>query len=109
MTVLREDTYTRSNTSGGMGTPSDGGSAWVGITGAYEIISNQRAETSGVSNSIAYLACGAADVLVEDTLAVLNYDTGMAARVTNNNNCVFVYCTAGDIGLQEIVSGSFNF
>ena len=109
MSVLREDTYVRANTSSGLGTPSDGGSAWAAVTGTYGISSNHRYETTGTSNSIAYLACGAADVLVEDTLVTLNYDTGISARVTSNNALVFVYCTAGDIGLQEVVAGSFNF
>jgi hypothetical protein len=70
---LREDTFERAD--GAIGTPSDGGSAWTGATGAWSIAGGMAVPGDHIDGQYVFLSAGASDVIVE-WVAVEPPDTG---------------------------------
>lgn len=91
--ILRQDNFNRAN--GALGTPSDGGSAWVQDSGTWEIDSTIRAmETTRGQQLICSVEASNANVVVEATISggpgVANPggEVGLVTRVANDANYI---------------------
>jgi hypothetical protein len=109
---LRADTFDRADSSGGLGTPSDGGSVWVQDTSGGGVtfgISSNKAYDPFDNNGhlVASLEASAADVSVQVTLAAFAGQMGLSARVSDANNFLNVRALAGTgYSLFKRVAGS---
>lgn len=105
----RADTFDRANSSSALGTPSDGGSAWVAQSGTWGITSNLGYSVSGGSQETAVLEANSADVDVQVTLALGGNSEGLVARAADDNNyLLFIFqASTNQLLLYKKVGGSF--
>lgn len=107
--MSRSDNFNRADTTSGLGTPSDGGSAWVALSGVWGISSNQAYESAGGPHSVAVLDSGTADVTVQMTLtAVGGNNAGVVARASDDNNYLLLAIYGGNtLEIYRRDAGSF--
>ncbi len=105
---IRFDDFNRSDSSSSLGTPSDGGSAWTAQAGTWGISTNKAYCPSG--SGIVGLDSGTADVDVQATLSQSGAanDCGVAGRIGDANNLLFLRRNAGAYDLYKLVAGSFT-
>lgn len=89
----RADTFDRAD--GAIGTPSDGGSAWVVIAGAWNVISNRAGMSNLTSLACAVLESSVSNVEVQATIPVLGSTPRLVARLADANNFLLAYTNAG--------------
>lgn len=104
----RVDNFNRADSAAALGTPSDGGSAWVATSGGWGISSNQAYQYSSTNHHVAYLEASVADVDVEVTITTRGTDSGLSARVVDDNNHLLVATSGSGVYLYKKVSGSFT-
>lgn len=106
----RSDDFNRGDTTNGIGTPSDGGSAWSQVSGTWGIASNTGYE-SGLtpSQAICVLESSVADVDVQVTIATQAISSGVIARETDNSNYLLLAIgnSSNDFTLFRKQAGSF--
>lgn len=103
----RVDTCIRAD--GAIGTPSDGGSAWVVQSGTWSISSNKAGCDSTASASCVLESSVASNVYIEATFAFINAVNGLVLRSADDNNYILgQVINANSIFISERVSGSFN-
>lgn len=106
----RQDTFNRANASGGLGTPSDGGSDWVELASNFGIFGNQAYGAGGGSPTVSYLECGAGsgDGTIQVTHASVGGNAGVAFRISDADNLFAVWVIGGQFSLYRRQSGSNN-
>lgn len=106
----RSDDFNRADSSSSLGSPSDGGSAWVASVGTWGISSNRGYESSGaVQQNLAYLEASSAVVDVEVTIPVVGSDLGLIVRFADSSNYILFAWTSGTgFRLFKVVGGSFT-
>jgi hypothetical protein len=103
----RTDTFDRTNTTNNIGTPSDGGSAWIQNAGTWGIISNTGYQSSSAGQDTCTLetseSTGAAEVTASgNTLG------GVVGRTSDNNNFILLYVSGNTMFLFKRVAGSLT-
>jgi hypothetical protein len=85
----RSDDFNRADNSSSLGTPSDGGSAWVAASGTWGIASNQaRKVASEATFQMAYLEASTTTAEVQGTCTT-QANNGFVARFVDTNNHIF--------------------
>lgn len=103
----RSDNFNRANDSGSIGTPSDGGSVWTVSAGTWGITSNTIYRSAGSGYSVAYLDAGVSTGVVSAKFTSLA-SSGIAMRIVDGSNFVWLQLTGGLAYLWKRVSGSFT-
>jgi len=107
----RADNFNRADTSGNnIGTPSDGGSAWINtLSGSWDIGSNQAKETSGTGQVICVLEASTALATVQATATNLGSNAGLVLCVSDDNNYIVgVFAPGFSMAVYKRVAGSFT-
>ena len=106
----RSDDFNRADNSASLGTPSDGGSAWVAAAGTFGIQTNKAAKIS--SDSVwqtAYLEASTSSADVQGTITTNSANSlGLCARLADNNNFLMGYVSPGNAYLFKRVGGTFT-
>jgi hypothetical protein len=103
----RTDTFNRANSATSLGTPSDGGSAWVAAVGDWGINGNAAYCPDGDSPAIAWLESSATNFEVQVTMATYAQFCGLTfSWVDSSNYGRLLLSSAGKYELQIIVGGS---
>lgn len=104
----RSDNFTRANSATSLGTPSDGGSAWVVVNGTWGISSNQGycAVDAGGQN-LAILETSVTDGTYAITAPAANAG-GIVFRYVDSSNYWLLAFPGGDAQLYKNVAGSFT-
>lgn len=102
----RSDTFDRSNSSSALGTPSDGGSAWVAAAGTWGINSNLGyCAVDGGGWNLAYLESSEADGTVSVVFSTASF-AALLFRYTDASNHWRVFSAGGDLYVEKVVSGT---
>lgn len=106
----RTDNFNRADNSSSLGTPSDGGSAWVAHSGVWGIVNNKAFLSNGATQAIASLSSGTSDVDIQISLSNLTggQDIGLVGRVADDNNYILGAIGASDWKIYKKVSGSYT-
>jgi hypothetical protein len=106
----RSDNFNRTDTTSGLGSPSDGGSAWVQLSGTWGIIGTRAYESASAAEAVCYLETGASDATVQVTFATPGANAGLAFRITDINNfLLFTVSNSTDTYyLYKKVAGSYS-
>jgi hypothetical protein len=105
----RTDNFNRGDTSSAIGTPSDGGSNWVQLSGTWGIASNQGYESAATSQSACVLESSVNTVDVQVTLATVGLSGGVISRAADNNNYILAeYNQFTQIRLFKNVAAAFT-
>lgn len=103
----RTDTFDRAN--GTIGTPSDGGSAWVDLgTQVWRVYSNTAGESTAGGTAGAYLEASDANAEVQATITTVGGSPGLSARVADASNMLLVNIPSGAWRLYKRVAGTFT-
>lgn len=106
----RADDFNRadSGSGGGIGTPSDGGTAWVQLgSGVWDVLSNKAREGAGVGNwNACYLETSQADGDVQVTLSTISANPGLAGRITDTSNFIMTPYISGTLYVFKHEAGS---
>lgn len=107
----RSDTFDRSNNASSLGTPSDGGSAWV-TSDTWGIVGNAAYNAGANSQSTAVLESSLSDVTIQVTMATVSgVGAGaISARWTDASNYLLVHIAPSSnvVALFKNVAGSFT-
>lgn len=103
----RSDNFNRADSATSIGAPSDGGSGWTVSAGTWGITGNTLYRASGSGYAVAYLDAGvsAGTVSAKMTAAA---SAGIAMRVADGTNFVWLQCTGGTVYLWKRVAGTFT-
>src|SRR4051812_21781255 len=101
----RMDDFTRADSPTSLGTPSDGGSAWVAQSGTWGISSNTAIYTQDAVLGAATLATLESDGAVSATIATAAAVYGIVARLSDPNNYLFFNQFAGSLQIGKNVGG----
>src|SRR5688500_3275217 len=104
----RTDNFNRADTTNGIGTPSDAGSAWSQLSGTWGISSNRAYESANTGQAVCVLEASASNVEVQVTLVTLNVDPGLIARAADDSNYILLAVGTNGFLLYKKVSGSFT-
>ncbi len=105
----RLDNFNRADSALSLGTPSDGGSAWVAAAGTWGILTNQGKNISGGTNDIAYLESSASDVDIQVIgIGGATSACRLIARYADANNYLLFRTKAGGWDAFKNVAGSFT-
>lgn len=106
----RTDNFNRADNSSSLGTPSDGGSAWIAHSGVWGIVNNKAHLSNAATQAIASLSSGTSDVDIQITLSNLSggQDIGLVGRVADDNNYILGAIGASDWKIYKKVSGSYT-
>ena len=104
----RTDNFDRANSTAALGTPSDGGSAWVAASGTWGISGNKGYPAASTTETVAYLESSVTAVEVQATMSTGATWNGLMARCGGSwtNLLLLNADTAGTIKLYKYVSGS---
>lgn len=86
----RSDNFDRANSNTALGTPSDGGTDWVAVSGTWGIDTNRGYNVSGGGSEIAYLESSAANVETQVTAVVLGSEASIVHRLADVNNYIML-------------------
>lgn len=108
----RSDTFNRTDAAS-LGTPSDGGSAWIDYAGSHFSVESNRAkmQSGGTNQILNSLECSEADGDVQVTIAVMPTADGAAVmfRCTDVSNFYeFDIRPSGVCRLYKIESGGYS-
>lgn len=106
----RADNFNRSDTTNNIGTPSDGGSAWSQLSGAWGISSNQGYESGAGVQRVCALDASSAVVTVQVTMASKGSDAGINWRAADSTNYILGAYTpvSSAMRIYKDVAGSFT-
>lgn len=108
----RTDNFNRADSNTALGTPSDGGSAWVAVSGTWGILSNAAYKVNADNvNQEAYLESSVSDVDVQVTIASgTTQGPSIVARLADDNNYLnFLWLTDGvSLQMYKDVAGAFT-
>lgn len=110
----RTDNFNRADTANNIGTPSDGGSAWVQYSGTWGIASDQGYQSAvSTTNVECALESSVANVTVQVTIAAFEGvadANGLCARLADDSNylLMFLQTVTNTIALYKKVAGSFT-
>jgi hypothetical protein len=108
----RTDNFNRADSSAALGTPSDGGSAWVsqfsGGGVGWGISGNKGYDQYDAGGTgIATLDSSSADTTVQATLSAVGNEIGLVARFSDTSNYLFIRARSSDgYTLFKRVAGS---
>ncbi len=102
----RSDTFNRGDSAVSLGTPSDGGSAWVAGVGTWGINSNRAYNPSGSPYAAAVLECGGADGTLQVSLPSIGGNAALIFRYTDASNYWFASLANFDVRFIKIEAGS---
>lgn len=106
----RSDTFTRADSTSSLGTPSDGGSAWVAQSGQWGIATNRGYKFSD-SNvwQHATLEASSSSVDVQVTVQTFRDGAGVIARVQNSQNLLNFHGFSGTgYRVYKVVANSWT-
>lgn len=105
----RSDSFSRADDASSLGTPSDGGAAWVAHWGTWGITAGKAYCPSNTVFGVAVLEASTADADVQVTYrgADTAANVGPAARVTDANNGIYLYNYSGVFYLVKDEAGGF--
>lgn len=101
----RSDDFNRAN--GALGTPSDGGSAWVDAGGTGSISSNEFLGINLFTWTPAYLETSTTQGKISATVKALG-NSGIGFRYVDSNNFWLVQIQSTGLGLYKRVAGTFT-
>ena len=104
----RTDNFTRANSTTTLGTPSDGGSAWVAQTGTWGINSNAGYCVTVTPNATAVLETSLSNVAVSITISTRGTFSGPVARAADANNFLMGVAEPGQLSMYKRVGGTFT-
>jgi hypothetical protein len=93
--TARSDNFNRASSGSGLGTPSDGGSAWVADASNFGIFSNQAYGAGGGAPTIESLECNSGDGTVQVTVTSAGGNACLSFRVSDGNNCWVLAAVVG--------------
>lgn len=102
----RTDTFNRAD--GALGTPSDGGSAWVDVGPKYNILTNAVGNVIGGTPDVAFLECSAADGTVQVSLPTKNGSSyaGLVVRGADSSNYIVLRANPSNYELISFIAGA---
>lgn len=104
----RTDNFNRADTTNNIGTPSDGGSAWVQDSGTWGIQTNTGYISASPGNNACVLESSVSNVDVQATLTTSgNKSLGIIVREVDDNNYVVLVSFNG-LTLYKKVSGTYT-
>ncbi len=108
----RADNFNRTNQSP-LGTPSDGGSAWVAQSGGgaqFKIVGNQAAEDFDSGETKDTLECGSADGDIQVTIVTFGDQIGLVGRLSDVDNFLWLraYSGAGYDLFKKVANSNTN-
>ena len=101
----RSDNFTRADNASALGTPSDGGSAWVNVIN-FMGISTNRAYNASSTTDVSVLDAGALVVDVSCVPTGTMHTQGLSARVADSLNYVFVRYGPPGLFVSKVIAGS---
>ena len=110
----RTDTFNRSDSTSGMGTPSDGGSAWVeyGASDTWGVLSSKAYVVSngGAAQALAALESSLSDVEVQLTCSTLDTSANVIIlRLSNSSNYLhYQWDSSSGFRLFRVSGGGFT-
>lgn len=104
----RSDDFNRANSTSSLGTPSDGGSAWVVLAGTWGINSNQAYTSASTSQATAYLEASVSDVEVQVTVNTVAEGTLLVRAVDATNYLILAWAGVGTGIIYKRVAGTFT-
>lgn len=103
----RSDNFNRADNASSIGTPSDSGGAWTVTGGTWGILSNNIYRSAGSGYSAAYLNSAVSTGVVSAKITGAA-SSGIAMRIVDGSNFVWLQCLSGSVYLWKRVSGSFT-
>jgi len=103
----RTDNFNRGDTTNAIGTPSDGGSAWVQQSGIWGIQTNTGYCSGSTGQASCYLESNASNVDITVTATAL-VDAGIVARVQDDNNYLLFLFNVTAMQLYTRIAGTFT-
>jgi hypothetical protein len=104
----RTDSFARGDTTNNIGSPSDGGSAWVQQAGVWGISSEQAYESSGDVQCVATLESSVANVDVQATASTVSGQAGLIARFSSTTSYILLVVESSGFTLYRRDGGGFN-
>ncbi len=105
----RSDDFNRADAATPIGTPSDGGSAWVAAANTWGISGNRAYTSAGSSESDVTLDSGTSAVEVQVTISTLSADAGLCFRLADVNNMLLAQLLVGTgIRMFKRVGGTYT-
>jgi large repetitive protein len=98
----RVDNFNRAD--GALGTPSDGGSAWVAQAGTWAVLGNQARVSTSVAGQSVVLQSSSSNVTVQATLGVSS-GFGLCTRAADANNYILADTTLTQARIRTRVAG----
>lgn len=104
----RYDDFNRANSTSGLGNPSDGGSAWVTLSGTPGISGNKAYHVGASSAAAVKLDHDNANVEVSAILAQSFSSVGILGRIADNNNYILLDIQPDRMGISKKVAGTYT-
>lgn len=104
----RSDNFNRADTTTAIGTPSDGGSAWVQLSGSWGISTNRGYNSTGGSHQSCVLEASSSVVTVEVTFETIATETALILRAVDDSNYVVAIADTVSYNLYKRVAGGFT-
>ncbi len=89
------DTFNRANNNLSVSPTTSSGHTWIGENGGAVVNNNALIVGGGAAPIAASIQASAADVTIQITLVSGNGSSGIAARLTDYNNCFLLFATSG--------------
>lgn len=106
----RADNFNRADSATSLGSPSDGGSAWVAQAGTWGISSDTAYNPTADSPAAATLEASASDVDLQVTVSTASNHGGLVARCSDASNFWLLDLNGASniLRLEKYVAGSFS-
>ena len=102
------DSFNRANSSGSLGTPSDGGPGYTVFGSGTFSVDNNEAKYDNASDASAVRDAASANVELTAKYLGAGANWGIVARLSDNNNKLLLYRqNATTVRFQRVVAGSF--
>lgn len=104
----RSDDFNRADSSSALGTPSDGGSAWVANAGTWGITGNRAYKVANDINwEAAHLEASTTQVEVQATAQTVG-NSALIVRLADNSNFIMGQVRSGNLDIWKRVGGTFT-
>jgi hypothetical protein len=107
----RVDNFNRADTTNAIGTPSDAGSAWVQVSGAWGITSNTAYCSSTAGQNICVLDSTSSNTTVQATMTGTftgGGDVGLILREADDNNYILCKIAQTTVQIFKKVAGTYT-
>jgi hypothetical protein len=104
----RSDDFNRADSAASLGSPSDGGTAWVVLGGGGGISANRAYSTSAANPFLAYLEASTTTAEVAVKFPVLGSNYGVGGRIIDLISHILFAFTAGNFSCYKRVGGTYT-